>query len=86
MNGSLDDPIVSEGLKQHGVLDIAEDPADVVSVCGAGEVWVESLPLPTLVAGDSLLLVHLRYVVLGVLGVSLFTCLRVKIGGGKDNK
>lgn len=37
---------------------------------------VESLPLPTLVAGDGLLLVQLADVVLGVLGVSFFTCHR----------
>lgn len=69
-----DDSIISEGLEQHRVLDIAEDPADAAGVCGAGEVWVQRLPLLPLVPIGGLLLVQLTDVVLGVLGVSLFTC------------
>lgn len=69
-----DDSIISEGLEQHRVLDVAEDPADVAGVCGAGKVWVQRLPLLPLVLIGGLLLVQLTDVVLGVLGVSLFTC------------
>lgn len=79
---SSDDPVVPERLQQHRVLDVAEDPADVVRVRGAGEVRVQGLPLLGLVATDGLLLVQLTDVVPGVLGVSLFTC----HGGEKDRK
>lgn len=73
MAGS-DDSVVPQGLEQHCVLDVAEHPADVVGVRGAGKVWVQGLPLPALVPGDGLLLVQLADVFLGVLGVSPFTC------------
>lgn len=73
LNGSSDDPIVSERLQQHCVLDVAEDPADVFSVCSTGEVGVEHLPLLPLVKIDGLLLVQLTDVILCILGVLLFT-------------
>lgn len=76
LSESSDDSIVPERLEQHRVLDIAEDPADVVGVCGAGEVWVESLSLLPLVVVDGLLLVQLADVVFGVLGVSFLPCQR----------
>lgn len=79
---SSDDPVVPERLEQHRVLDVAEDPADVVRVRGAGEVGVQGLPLLRLVATDGLLLVQLTDVIPGVLGVSLFTC----HGGEEDRK
>lgn len=73
MRGS-DDSVVPQGLEQHRVLDVAEHPADVAGVRGAGKVRVEGLPLAALVPGDGLLLVHLADVFFGVLGVSPFTC------------
>lgn len=86
---SSDDPIVPERLEQHSVLDVAEDPADAVGVCGAGKVRVESLPLLPVVAVDGLLLVQLADVVLGVLGVLPLTCHRdseteVRDGSGQQ--
>lgn len=72
--GGSDHSVVPQGLEQHRVLDVAEHPADVAGVRGAGEVRVQGLPLPTLVPGDGLLLVQLADVLLGVLGVSSFTC------------
>lgn len=71
---SSDDSVVPERLEQHRVLDIAEHPADVVGVCGAGEVRVQSLSLLPLVVVDGLLLVQLADVVLGVLWVSFLPC------------
>lgn len=73
MEGS-DDSIVPQGLEQHRVLYVAEHSADVVGVRGAGKVRVESLSLPTLVPGDSLLLVQLADIFFGVLCVPSFTC------------
>lgn len=71
--GGSDDSVVPQGLEQHRVLDVAEHPADVVGVRGAGKVRVEGLSLPTLVPGDGLLLVQLADVFFGVLGISSFT-------------
>lgn len=75
-SASSDDSVVPERLDQHSVLHIVEDPADVVGVSSAGEVWVKSLPLLRLVPFNGLLLVHLADVVLGVLGVLPLTCYR----------
>lgn len=74
LSGSSDDPIVPERLEQHCVLDIAENPADAVGVCGAGEVWVECLSLLPVVAIDGLLLVQLADVVLGIFRVVSLSC------------
>lgn len=71
---SSDNSVVPERLQQYRVLDIAEDPADVVGVCGAGEVWVQGLPFVPPVAVDGLLLVQLKDVFLGILGVLPLTC------------
>lgn len=74
LSESSDDPIVPERLEQHCVLDVTEDRADVVGVCGTGEVWVEGLPFVSVVMVDGLLLVQLGDVFLGVFRISLLTC------------
>lgn len=76
--GGSDDSVVPQGLEQHRVLDVAEHPADVVGVRGAGKVRVEGLSLTTLVPGDSLLLVQLADVFFSVFCVSSFTCMEVR--------
>lgn len=73
MSKSSDNPVVPERLEQHRVLDVAEYPADVVGVCGAGKVRVEGLSLLPLVAVDGLLLVQLADVDLGIIGVLALT-------------
>lgn len=71
---SSDDPIVPQRLEQHGVLHVAEDPADVVGVRGTGEVGVQSLPRLPAVVGDGLLLVQLADELHSVFGVMFPAC------------
>lgn len=71
---SSENSIVPERLEQYRVSYITKDPANVAGVCGAGEVWVQGLPLVPLVVVDGLMLVQLEDVVLGILGVLPLSC------------
>lgn len=71
---SSDDPVVPERLEQHRVLHIAEDPANIVGVCGTGEVGVQSLPLLPVAVVVCLLLVQLADELHGLVRVLPLTC------------